>query len=164
MVPAVTGVVVAQAPVLDPVTPHLSMRLLRREVRLHPRLARMLARRFDPHRWTGLLLTEALGALGVASAAIGILLLMVYEAAGLARSHGLGGEKGLKRLDHPAWHGIEPSAHGVGSGVPRLSPGGVATGVGSSGANTSVANQASRHTCLPRTRARSAQPPPGDRG
>lgn len=83
---AVVAVVVARAPVLDPTTPHLSMRFLRREVRLHPRLARTMARRLDPARWTGLLLTGALGALVVASAAIGILLLMVYEAAGLARS------------------------------------------------------------------------------
>lgn len=90
VVSAVTGVVVAvvvaRAPVLDPTTPRLSMRFLRREVRLHPRLARVMARRLDPARWTGLLLTGALGALVVASAAIGILLLMVYEAAGLARS------------------------------------------------------------------------------
>ncbi len=80
------AVVVARSPAIDLGAPRLGVRLLRREVRVHPRLARLLERRLDPATATGLLLTAALTALVLSGAAVGSLLLMVRETAGLARS------------------------------------------------------------------------------
>jgi membrane-associated phospholipid phosphatase len=64
----------------DLTAPHLTERIIEREVRLHPHLASFLRRRVDPGLLTGLVLTAA--ALGIA--AIGLLLVMVREQIGLA--------------------------------------------------------------------------------
>ena len=83
---ATVAIVMTRAPAIDLGAPRISINLLRREIHLHPRLARLLQRRLDPAAATGLLLTVGLAVAVLAWAAIGLLLLMVRQRAGLARS------------------------------------------------------------------------------
>ena len=78
--------VARQVSTVDLSAPRLNIGLLHRQVRRHPRLAQLLRRRLDPARATGLLLTAACTVVALAMAALGVLLVMVRRAWGLARS------------------------------------------------------------------------------
>lgn len=77
---------VARAPVLDLDAPELTVRWLRREIVMHPRVAEVLRRRLDPARATGAALAGALATLALSGAAVGVLLAMVRARTGIARS------------------------------------------------------------------------------
>ena len=82
----VCGVLV-RWPALEPADLHLRRDTLRRQVKLHPRLARLLRRRHpDPGATVSLLLVIAVAVIALAAAAVGIILGMVLSETGLARS------------------------------------------------------------------------------
>ena len=74
-------------PQLEPAALHLRTDLLRRQLKLHPRLTRLLRRHHpDPGATVSLLLVVAFALVAVATTVVGVLLLMVWSETGLARS------------------------------------------------------------------------------
>lgn len=86
LVTAVAAVVAGWVGWRWPSGPQLAEWRIRRELRLHPRLAEVLRRRLDPSVATGLALTAAVLVGVVAATAVGVLLAMVRAGAGLEPS------------------------------------------------------------------------------
>lgn len=81
------GAALMHWPRLEPGAWHLGTDMIRRELQLHPRLARLLHRRHpDPGATVSVLLVVALVVIAVCSAVVGIILVMVWRGTGLARS------------------------------------------------------------------------------
>ncbi|MBW8825609.1 MAG: phosphatase PAP2 family protein [Acidobacteria bacterium] len=93
IVPVIAGLLAAvivwalarYVPRADPVAPRVSTTTISETVEASPRLRRILRRRLDPTRATGMALTAALALVALAVVGAGLLLLMVRHNAGFAR-------------------------------------------------------------------------------